>query len=130
MKTFSYTKRAWATSPTHLDNIRNPELSPEECSEIQVTDSDMAEHGWIEVGTAVTAITFAPDDQLISNTVSQLEATMQKLRTDTFVKLEGLRVMKENLLALTYNTPESAAPMESDRTDDNYSGPPDDDFPF
>lgn len=96
MKTHTYTKQVWISNPANLNAL----LSDTNYTNFELDNSDMAEYGWVQVGSAQITVTLIPENEIIHMTVAQLHEAIVKVKADTQVKVLHLLEMVNNLLCV------------------------------
>lgn len=89
------TLKAWVSSPNALKAFLTAPSDGEKITQINLSNSDMAEYGWIELGLATIVLDPPRNDVLINAGLKAVDAALGKATTDA-------AALKQTLLAIGY----------------------------
>lgn len=103
-KTFTATTLAWLPSYASMKEVNrhiDADATDQAISCIQMTNHDMTEQGWTQIGTASVTITLQDDDAIVGNQVATLRKELQAARAEAHMREQSITDRINNLLAIT-----------------------------
>jgi len=98
----------WLPQYTSPHGLRPDATDEEFASTVSLSESDMSEHGWTKVGTAVATVTLFSEKEITTNKLTSLQTELRSVRAAAEKKCNAILEQINKLQALEYTPGETA----------------------